>query len=354
LKLADAADLNLGTSYTISFWMKPDTIGGAVDPTLTAGTFSPEYWLNLTFDAKIWSHTAGAYVATTDANVYKAGEWQHVAIRVDGDTAGTDSDTVTAYLYVNGQLVSSGNIAKQIMTKKNSAIYFGVNAWDAYFKGTLDDVMIMNRTLSESEVQAIAEGVLSANDVTITAGTSTDDTVTDDTANGDVSNGGTTADDTQKSDLSIKSISAKVGAKKITGTVSTDDAVVKVKVNSKAAVKAVVSGKKFTVTLKSKLKAGDAIKVTAAKDGYNDGTKTVKLLKAGKVSAKKAAKKVTGTVSVKKAKVTVKVGKKSYKAKVSGKKFSVKVKKGLKKGTSVKITIKKSGYLTLTKTVKAK
>lgn len=160
LKLSDSADLNLSDSYTISFWMKPDTLGGSVDPTLTAGTFKPEYWLNLTCDAKIWSKKS-AYIDTPASNAYQAGEWQHVALCVDGDTAGSKSDTVNATLYVNGTAVSTGDIAKGIMTTEGSAIYFGVNAWDAYFKGVLDDVMILNRTLTKSEVQVISSGFAS-------------------------------------------------------------------------------------------------------------------------------------------------------------------------------------------------
>lgn len=157
LKLADSKDLNLGENYTVSFWMKPDALCGAVDPTLAAGTFSPEHWLNLTFDAKIWSRN-GDYIATPAANAYKQGEWQHVAVSVNGDKAGTAANTGTARLYINGELVSSGDIAKGIMTTENSAIYFGVNAWDAYFKGTLDEVKIIKRYLAQKEVQVLAKG----------------------------------------------------------------------------------------------------------------------------------------------------------------------------------------------------
>ena len=46
LKLLDDAS-KLGESYTISFAMKASEAGSAVNPTITAGTFSPEYWLNL-------------------------------------------------------------------------------------------------------------------------------------------------------------------------------------------------------------------------------------------------------------------------------------------------------------------
>lgn len=157
LKLCDAKEL--GKSYTLSFWMKPDKVGGTVDPTMTAGTFSPEYWLSLTFDAKIWSNQTGgpSYVATGAANAYKAGQWQHVAVVVDGTQTGATSGTVSGKLFVNGELVSSGDVADGIMTNKDAAVYFGVNGWDAYFTGALDEVMLFNQALTNDEIGAIAE-----------------------------------------------------------------------------------------------------------------------------------------------------------------------------------------------------
>ena len=92
------------------------------------------------------------------ANAYTAGKWQHVALCVDGTKNGTEANTVTASLYVDGRLVSSGNVASGIMSNKDSALYFGLNAWDAYYTGALDDVMVLNRALSQSEVQVIAAG----------------------------------------------------------------------------------------------------------------------------------------------------------------------------------------------------
>lgn len=148
----------LGESYTISWWMKPDSIGSAVDPTFAAGTFSPEYWLNATFDAKIWSNHGG-YIETKAANVYQAENWQHVAIVVDGAAAGSSDGTVTGTLYVNGEAVSTGDVAKGIMTNAGSNLYFGVNAWDAYFTGAVDELMLFNRALAEEEVKALNAGI---------------------------------------------------------------------------------------------------------------------------------------------------------------------------------------------------
>lgn len=149
----------LGESYTVSFWMKPESIGKEVDPTFCAGTFSPEYWLSATFDARIWSRH-GDYISTNSANAYKSGEWQYVSIVVDGSKEGSQDGRVTGTLYVNGQEVSGGDVAEGIMTNSNAMLYFGVNAWDAYFKGAIDDLMMLNVALEKREINAFMDGTI--------------------------------------------------------------------------------------------------------------------------------------------------------------------------------------------------
>lgn len=80
-----------------------------------------------------------------------------------------------------------------------------------------------------------------------------------------------------------------------------------------------------------------------------------KTMKVSGITAKAGNKKITGTVSVKAAKVKVKIGNKKYKnAKVSGKKFTFTTSSKLKKGTKITIKVTKSGYKTVTKSVKVK
>lgn len=149
LKLCDAA--GIGKNYSVSYWMKPEKLGGDVDPTLAAGTFSPEYWLNLTFGRSIWSRANGNFVDDAGTITYEKDKWQLVTLTVNDNKA---------KLYVNGELKGNGSIASNIMGQTDAAIYFGVNAWDAYFNGSLDDVKIYNDTLSETEVMAIAASVV--------------------------------------------------------------------------------------------------------------------------------------------------------------------------------------------------
>lgn len=144
LKLCEAAGLS--EDYSISYWMKPEVLGTNVDPTLAAGTFNPQYWLNLTFGRSIWSNN-GSFIDDAGTLAYEKDKWQLVTLTVKGNKA---------KLYVNGQLKGDGSIAPDIMGQDNAAIYFGVNAWDAYFTGALDDVKIYDGTLSEKGVMALA------------------------------------------------------------------------------------------------------------------------------------------------------------------------------------------------------
>ena len=159
-----------------------------------------------------------------------------------------------------------------------------------------------------------------------------------------------------KKNMMIKSISAKVGGKTISGEVNAPNATVEIKVGKGAWKKATMSGKKFSLKV-AKLKIGTKITVKASAEGYStaEQSKTLKgTMKLSAVKAKKGSKKITGKISVKKATVQVKVGKAKFKkAKVTGKKFTFKTKK-LKKGTKIKIKVTKKNYKTVNKTVKVK
>lgn len=89
-------------------------------------------------------------------------------------------------------------------------------------------------------------------------------------------------------------------------------------------------------------------------DNTNTTTKK-KSMSVKKVTAKAGTKVIKGTVSVAKAKVKVTVGKdKAKTAKVSGKNFTLNVSSALKKNTKITVKVTKSGYKTVTKTIKVK
>ncbi len=77
--------------------------------------------------------------------------------------------------------------------------------------------------------------------------------------------------------MKVSDITAKAGKKKVTGKLSVKGTKVTVKIGSKKAKNAKVSGKKFTFTVSSKLKKGTKVTIKVTKSGYKAVTKTVKV-----------------------------------------------------------------------------
>lgn len=292
LKLLDDASV-LGESYTISYWMKPKKIGGGFDPTLTAGTFNPQYWINLNFAANIWSYNGG-YVDTTTTGSYKANEWQNVVLVVDGSKAGTAANTVNGKLFINGILVCEGNVAKDVMKQANSKVYFGANAWDAYYEGDIDEILMLDAALTPSDVQAIAAGIVEPN-------------VTDKSGSDKVE---PVVTDKPGSDIVEPAVTDKSGSislnKKQPITLYTG------KASNQTTVKATVTGSSKTVSWKSSKtkvatvnKTGETVTIKAVGKGTATITATV--------DGKNASIKVT----VKNPTITVKNGKKAVKSKLT-------------------------------------
>lgn len=380
LKLLDNANV-LGDSYTISFWMNTKAVGSAFNPTITAGTFNPEYWLNLTLDGKIWSKN-GAYIDTGASGAYIANKWQQVTVVVDGTKAGTTAGTVLGKLYVDGKLVSSGNVADGIMTQKNAKLYLGVNAWDAYMTGAADEIMLFNKALSEAEVQGIAGGKITTETIKksvpvtavrlnktsaeMTAGKTLKLTATVSPANATDKKVIYTSSNTAVATVSAAGVvtAKKAGTVKITAkTANGKTAVCTVQVYSKTSKIAVKSagytlnGNKIYLVVKKKAALNVTVSPKTAKQGvtYKSNKTYVTVNKKGVVTAKKYNKKpATITITakdgktkkiqvyvVKKAKVntTLKLKKTKVRFKKKGAEAQISVKKMTAKTTS-KLTYK--------------
>lgn len=379
LKLWDTE--GMGENYTISYWMKPEVLGSNVDPTLAAGTFTPQYWLNLTFGRSIWSNN-GNFIDDAGTLSYKQDEWQLVILTVEGNKA---------KLYVDGELKGNGSIAPNVLGQSGAAVYFGANAWDAYFKGYLDELKIYDSTLDEAQVMTYVGSTLEKPKAPeqpdpkapVNVGPFGDET---DMAPGEDPNqnqggtggtggdpggnpGGNQATGEVKS-VTVKAANQKPGVKTVylkkggkvtlsatvTGTGNYDKAVnwksSKTKVatvDDKGVVKAKGAGTaKITVTSKANANKKATITVTVSKKQVKNKVlklkATKKTLKAGKtytVAIKSMTKKTTDAVTYKSSKsgvasvdkfgvvtakkkgtatITVKCGKKSAKLKITVKK----------------------------------
>jgi hypothetical protein len=81
-----------------------------------------------------------------------ANEWAHVALTWD------DDDTIQ---YVNGEQVSSGNVAFRDTADETPMTIGCVQSdWNETFVGTIDEVYIFNSALSQAQLQDLANGVV--------------------------------------------------------------------------------------------------------------------------------------------------------------------------------------------------
>ena len=288
LKLCDTA--GFGTSYTISFWMKPTSLGGDVDPVLAAGTFTPEYWLNVTASGRgIWSRDGSGYVnSVAPTHYFTVGEWQNVTLSVDGTQKGTEGDSSVGKLYLNGDLVQTGNVASQVM-EQGGALYFGVNGWDAYFNGAIDELVVLKGAVTEGQALALAYGGTDA--ATLIAGAPNGNGNNNNNNDDDDNNNNNDDDDsnTNQTKKTVKKvvITKKGSSKAITKTVS------------------LKKGKSLKLAAKVTVTGGASKKVT----WKTSNKKLATVTSAGVVKAKKAGTvKITATSKANsKKKCTIKV-----------------------------------------------
>jgi len=97
---------------------------------------------------KAWS-VAGSTVYNTLQTAYTQKVWEHYVYTANG---------TTAFLYKNGNLVSSTAKTAENMGNGGYPLrigYSGDAGGNAYFNGTIDEIMIFNRSLNSSEVSEI-------------------------------------------------------------------------------------------------------------------------------------------------------------------------------------------------------
>jgi len=142
--VTDRAALDLGTSYTLSAWVQPESSNRwqTVLMKETAGTFG--YALYATSDSPPPSAWAGA-TSTYGTGALPRSSWSHLTVTVGGGVQ---------RLYVNGTQVASGPVSGAVAT--DGAFRIGGNSvWsNEFFKGKIDEVRVYDRTLGADEVRA--------------------------------------------------------------------------------------------------------------------------------------------------------------------------------------------------------
>ncbi len=169
---------DIGTDFTVSFYVNPKTTQVANQIMVQLGYHDPELWTSISGTGtdgtyKLWGNTASAATTTGSATSMAwttvlspsipTGEWSLVSL------VGTDG-TITAY--IDGICIGSGSYNNPLCGE-NQSIYFGVNNWDTCFDGMFDEIKVYSLALTQEEIIAnntdFIAGKLQTNLETVTA-----------------------------------------------------------------------------------------------------------------------------------------------------------------------------------------
>lgn len=165
----------LADSYTISFWFRADElcdwspflmIGSNlldVDATQNYITFNKKTTeegeavvpvfntINRTCD-----NSCEVRPSSDNKQCVSLNEWTYITICVDAEQVSeTDDMKVTAYLYVNSELVGSGEVSKLSLETENLKAYVGIDCFDELYRASFDEIHIWNSMLDESQISAM-------------------------------------------------------------------------------------------------------------------------------------------------------------------------------------------------------
>jgi hypothetical protein len=150
VSIADSASLDLTTSMTLEAWVRPSSITS--DWRTIILKERPSGLAYALYAADGASRPPAGYVSVngTDAaavapTTLPLNTWTHVAMTYNG---------ATLRLYVNGQLVGSRATTGSAPVSASPLRIGGNAVWGEWFSGSIDEVRIYNRALSQAEIQA--------------------------------------------------------------------------------------------------------------------------------------------------------------------------------------------------------
>lgn len=83
-------------------------------------------------------------------------EWNYITICVDADEASeTDAGRIMGYLYLNSEMIGSGEVSRLNLDPENVKAYLGINCFDELFRASYDEIHIWRHVLDESQISAM-------------------------------------------------------------------------------------------------------------------------------------------------------------------------------------------------------
>ena len=165
----------LADSYTISFWFRAEELCDwspffLIGSNLLDAGVSQNY---ISFNKKsteegvdvvpifntvncTWGNSCEIRPCSEDTKQIDLGQWNYLTICVDGTRLSeTDQTKVMGYLYLNSELIGSGEVSKLSLEEENMHAYVGINCYDRLFRSCYDEIHIWNSLLNENQISAM-------------------------------------------------------------------------------------------------------------------------------------------------------------------------------------------------------
>jgi len=148
IEIANSNSLNPSTELTISFWANPGTSDELNDRFLSKYYPSAGYdfSLNGVGDLRLTINANWTDALKTNSNVFNHDEWSYFTVTFDNGLA---------KIYVNGLEVGSKTLVDSTINSNTATLKIGIFSSVGLFNGSIDEVMIFNRSLSTSEIEQI-------------------------------------------------------------------------------------------------------------------------------------------------------------------------------------------------------
>lgn len=150
------SSLGLSDKITVSVWIKPNSQASYYSQIISPEAYYRPYMIrtagrgpDLTAQCLISASTGGNYIEANKGGI-KVGNWHHIACAYDG---------AKASIYVDGELKNSVSMSGPLRMRPQH-ILAGANPSipiSSFFNGTIDDIRIWNRGLSQDEIEELAE-----------------------------------------------------------------------------------------------------------------------------------------------------------------------------------------------------
>lgn len=154
LYLSDKTKLTLeNTDFTIAFWWKPETTNVEQGLVWKAVQGGDGYWVKQASDGRIDFTIAfnGSGTDSYSTSILTTGTWYHIV-------ATFDTSTKEMKIYVNGTSETINTAGDIIDSNQSNSFYIGVDYVNSrYADGVIDEVVVWDRKLSDTEIQTLYE-----------------------------------------------------------------------------------------------------------------------------------------------------------------------------------------------------